>query len=59
MTQKIKREKSQEDEDRELKEFMKQQEKERNGLLKKIGIIVVCVLLVFAFCLPSLASLIS
>ena len=58
MANKIKREKTQEDEDRELEEFIAAQQKTRTSLLKKVGIIIVCVLLVFAFCLPSLVSLI-
>lgn len=57
MAQKVKRDKKAEDEERELEEFIAARKKARASLVKKVLIIVVCIGLVFAFCLPAVSML--
>ena len=45
------------EEDRELEEFIANRSQARKELAKKVLIIIICLGLVMAFCLPSVAAL--
>jgi t-SNARE complex subunit (syntaxin) len=45
--------------DVELEEFVLSRKEARKQFLKRIGIVVICVILIFAFCFPAVTTLIS
>lgn len=45
--------------DRELEEFVAARKEARKQTAKRVGIIIICVALIFAFCLPAVGTLIS
>ncbi len=48
-----------EQEEREIEEFVEQQRQKRRTMAKSIVAIVLCVGLIFAFCLPSISMLLQ
>ena len=45
-------------EDEILAEFAAEQRKKRLDMLKRVGVIILCIFLVIAFCLPAITVLI-
>ncbi len=45
--------------DVELEEFVLSRKEARKQFLKRVGIVVICVILIFAFCFPAVTTLIS
>lgn len=45
--------------DVELEEFVLSRKEARKQFLKRVGIVVICVVLIFAFCFPAVTTLIS
>ena len=42
-----------------FEEYLEYKKQRRNSFLKRLGIIIVCVALVFAFCLPAISTLLK
>lgn len=58
MAQKVVRQsKREEAEERELQEFIEQRNKARKDMAKRVIIILLCIGLVIAFCMPSISLL--
>lgn len=58
MAQKVVRQsKREEAEERELQEFIEQRNKARRDMAKRVIIILLCIGLVIAFCMPSISLL--
>ena len=41
-----------------LAEYAEEQREKRKALIKRIGVIILCVFLVFAFCMPAITLLV-